>query len=98
MNKPKAPSVQEIMDRHPPEKKFRASPISATIWANDVEKDGKKATFRTVVLERTYKDPKSGEFKTTNKLRVHDLPKATLVLNKAYEYLALVDTETIEEL
>ena len=91
-----APSVQEIMGRHPPEKTFRASPISATIWANEVEKDGKKAIYRSVVLERTYKD-KEGEFKKTNKLRLNDLPKATLVLNKAYEYLVLVDTESINE-
>jgi len=92
----KAPSVQEVMGKQLPEKKFIASPIAATIWANEAEKDGKKLTFRTVQLDRVYKD-KQGEWQHTNSLRVSDLPKASLVLNKAYEYLAMVDKESIDE-
>lgn len=92
---PKIPSVQEVMGKTLPDKKFRASPITATIWANEVEREGKKTLFRTVVLDRTYKD-KDGEFKSTHSLRLNDLPKAMLVLNKAYEYLALAD-DSIEE-
>ena len=91
-----APTVQEVMGKQLPEKKFRASPISATIWAHDAEKDGKKFQYKTVVLDRTYRD-KSGEFKNTNSMRVNDLPKAMLVLNKAYEYLTLTDAESINE-
>ncbi|MGM5485022.1 MAG: hypothetical protein ACQEP1_04080 [Nanobdellota archaeon] len=69
-----------------PEKKFVASPVSATIWKNKSEKDGKEFSFETVSLERNFKD-KNGEWKSTSNMRVNDLPKAALVLNKAYEYL-----------
>ena len=96
MEKLKIPTVQEIMGRKLPEKKFKASPISATIWANETEKDGKKIVFKTVVLDRTYRD-RDGSWKQTSSLRVADIPKAALVLNKAYEYLALNDIESIDE-
>ena len=72
-----------------PEKKFRASPISATIWSNEVTStDGEAKVFRTINLERTYKD-REGNWKKTNSLRVNDLPKAILVLNKAYEFISI---------
>lgn len=94
--KQRVPSVQEVMGKQLPEKKFIASPIAATIWANEAEKDGKKIIFRTVALDRIYKD-KEGEWKHTSSMRIHDLPKACLVLNKAYEYLAMTDAESIDE-
>lgn len=78
-----------------PEKKFRAGAITATVWNNKLQKDGKETSFQTVSFERSYKDD-SGNWQTTNNLRTSDLPKAFLVLNKAYEYLAM--TPTAEEL
>ena len=97
MESVKAPTVQEVMGKKMPEKKFRASPVSATIWGNEAERDGKKTKFFTVSLDRSYKD-KADQWQNTHNLRVSDLPKAMLVLGKAYEYLALVDIETIEEI
>lgn len=86
------------IDTNKPEKKFRASPISATIWTNEIQtKDGETRLYRTVSLERTYKD-KDGAWKSTTSLRVHDLPKAALVLNKAYEYITIKEeSDSVEE-
>lgn len=86
------------IDKNTPEKKIRASPISATIWANEVKtKDGETRLYRTVTLERAYKD-KDGVWKSTGSLRTNDLPKAILVLNKAFEYVSIRDvTDGIEE-
>ncbi|MGV8150576.1 MAG: hypothetical protein ACP5NV_02505 [Candidatus Woesearchaeota archaeon] len=84
----KVPSVNDVMGKNLPEKKFRAGAIAATVWANDVVRDGKKITYRTVSFERSYKD-KDDTWKQTNSLRTTDIPKAVLVLSKAYEYLAL---------
>ena len=80
-----------------PEKKFRAGAIAATIWKNDVEKEGKTFEFKTVSLERNYKD-KNDEWQTTSTLRINDIPKAVLVLNKAYEYLTLKEQNMHDEL
>lgn len=75
-----------------PEKKFRAGAIAATVWKNESVKDGKVFEYRTISFDRNYQDAK-GEWKTTNSLRVNDLPKAGLVLSKAYEYVMLKDKQ-----
>lgn len=87
----KVPSVSEIMGKKQPEQKFKAGPISATVWVNQgTDNEGKQTSYRTVSFERSYLD-KEGNWQTTNSLRVGDIPKAVLVLNKAYEHLMLKD-------
>ena len=78
-----------------PEKKFSTGAISATVWKNTgkSKKTGEEVEFRTITLQRAYKD-KNDEWQHTNSMRVNDLPKAALVINKAYEYLVLRDTSS----
>ncbi|MDP7179713.1 MAG: hypothetical protein QF824_00385 [Candidatus Woesearchaeota archaeon] len=72
-----------------PEKKFSTGAICATIWKNNgTTKTGEPSEFRTIKIERRYKD-KEDNWQSTNSLRVGDLPKAALVLNKAYEHIVL---------
>src|SRR3989338_6160687 len=73
-----------------PEKKFSAGAICATIWRNNGtnKKTGEAVEYRTIQLDRRYKD-KEGNWQSTGSLRLNDLPKASLVLQKAYEYLVL---------
>ena len=71
-----------------PDKKFVAGSVSATIWKNTSEKDGKEFSYETISIERNFKD-KNDEWKTTSTMRINDLPKAEMVLKKAYEYLTL---------
>ena len=79
-----------------PIKKFKAGAISATIWENQAQnKQGEEVTYNSVSFDRTYKDA-NGEWQKTNSLRTSDLPKAALVLNKAYEFLALNRPEAAE--
>ncbi len=78
-----------------PEKKIRAGAISATIWKNSKQKDGKNFEYRSVSFERSYKD-KSGQWKTTNSLSMQDLPKAIAVIDEAYKYL-IFNTSNISE-
>lgn len=90
------PTVEEVMGKKRPEKKFRAGAISATIWSNETKNDkGEASTYHTVSFARNYTD-KDGNWKTTSSLRVTDLPKAQLVLQKAYEYLSLSDDDSID--
>lgn len=88
------------MENKKPEKVFSTGAINVAVWKNDgVSKDGNKTEFRTVNIQRRYAD-KSGEWKSTSTLRINDLPKAALALNKAFEYLVMKgqDTEFIEEI
>ena len=82
------------MDKNIPEKKFSTGVISATVWKNKgtSKKDGASVEFSTITLQRRYTD-KDGNWKSTNSMRINDLPKAALVLNKAYEYLVLKEEQ-----
>lgn len=71
-----------------PEKKFSTGEISATVWNNEVKKDGKALQFRTVSFQKRYKDS-DGEWKESKSLKPADLPKAVLVLSKAFEFVSL---------
>lgn len=67
-----------------PEKKFRAGAVAATVWLNKTE----KGDYHTISIERNYKDQQD-KWQSTNSLRINDLPKANVVLQKAYEYIVL---------
>lgn len=97
-NRPKAPSLDEVMAKKKPQKKFRAGPISATIWANESKNEkGEAVSFNTISFDRNYMD-KDGNWQTTNSLRTGDIPRAILVLQKAYEYLSLVeDNDSVQD-
>ena len=70
-----------------PEKKFRAGAISATVWLNRGQNSlGEASEYRTISIERNYKN-KEDKWQSTNSLRLNDLPKAKVVLGKAYEFL-----------
>ncbi|MDP3640065.1 MAG: hypothetical protein Q8R53_02575 [Nanoarchaeota archaeon] len=72
-----------------PEKKFRAGGVAATIWQNNGKSaSGEPTEYRTIALERSYTD-KEGKWQSTNSMRVNDLPRAQVVLQKAYEFLVL---------
>lgn len=70
-----------------PEQKFRAGSVTATVWKNKGNRNGRETEFYTVGLERSYK--KGDEWQNTSSLRVQDIPDAELVLRKTYEYLRL---------
>ena len=79
--------------RNVPEKKFSTGVITATVWQNQGKsRNGEAVAYRTVSLQRRYKD-KNGVWQSANSFRVNDLPKASLVLQKAYEYLVLRETQ-----
>jgi hypothetical protein len=72
-----------------PERKFRAGAVAATVWLNKGQNaQGEETEYRTVSLERSYTD-KQGQWQHTTTLRMNDLPKAAVALQKAYESVVL---------
>ena len=85
--------VVEMETKNVPEKKFSTGVITATVWQNNGKgRNGETVSYRTVSLQRRYKD-KNGIWQSANSFRVNDLPKASLVLQKAYEYVVLREQE-----
>lgn len=72
-----------------PAKKFECGGISVAVWANEIQTDAGPRTVERVTLERRYKDATTGEWKSTNGFRENEIPRAILLLSKAYEALAL---------
>jgi hypothetical protein len=72
-----------------PEKKFTAGTIAATIWRNQTA-DGQE--YHSISFSRRYKD-KEGNWKDTSSLTKNDLPRAIVVLQEAYKYLTLKESQ-----
>jgi hypothetical protein len=89
-------TVQEYVredSKNLPERKFRAGAISATIWKNKGHNtSGEETEFRTISIERGYQD-KDGNWQKTNSMRVNDLPRLQIVLQKAYESIVLSEQD-----
>ena len=92
--KPQQRMPQNQQDQNAPNKplaRFTAGAVSATVWSNQSQgKDGE--SYNTVSLQRRYRD-REGNWKSASALRVNDLPKAHLVLSKAYEFLVMQDAD-----
>ncbi len=73
-----------------PEKKFRAGAINASVWKNHGQRDGQAVEYHTISFERRYKD-RDGQWKSTNSLRINDLPRAALLLQEAYRYCVMAE-------
>jgi len=85
----KTTTESSVSAKNMPEMKFRAGAVCATVWQNTGQnKDGEETQYNTISIERSYKDKKD-EWQSTNSMRINDLPRASLVLKKAYEYLVL---------
>jgi hypothetical protein len=76
-----------------PEKRFSAGAVVATVWQNQGKnKEGQDVAYRTVSLQRRYKD-KDGNWQNASSFRTGDLPRVSLVMHKAYEFLVLKESE-----
>jgi len=84
--------MNQIKEINQPEKKFRAGGISATVWKNTgiSQRTGQPTEYRTISLQRAYTD-KDGKWQHTASFRINDLPKASVVLNQAYEFLVTME-------
>lgn len=74
-----------------PKKKYQAGQISVTAWENEREVNGQKIPMTSFQLQKRYKDGE--EWKTSNSLNLNDLPKAAMLLQKAYEETVLKSKE-----
>ncbi len=61
---------------------------SASIFVNKIEKEGREIELPKVALDVGYKDDK-GEWHSTNRVDMNEIPKVILVLSKAYEWIAM---------
>jgi len=82
-----------------PIEKFKCGSVEAAIFENTVSKGDTSFTLRKAVIQRNYLD-KNDTWQSTSSLDVNDIPKAMLVLSKAYDFMTTkeVAREKREEL
>ena len=69
-----------------PEKSFKCGGCEAAVFENEIVKGGKKLGIKKISFQKRYKNA-DGEWKSTGSLDVNEIPKAILVLFRAYEYV-----------
>ncbi len=68
-----------------PETTFRLGNVSASVFVNEVDGDGGKRKFRSVNVQRSYRD--GDETKFVSSFGLGDLPTAIRVLQLAQAYV-----------
>lgn len=71
----------------PPEKIFMIGQCKAAIFRNLIVRNGQEFTVPKVKFEIRFKDKRTGRWQGTSCMTLPEIPKAILVLQKAFEYL-----------
>ena len=70
-----------------PVQKIRAGQVSCALWENEIVVGSRKIKTLKATLERRFKDPATGEWKSSGSFGRNEIPLATYCLQKAFEYI-----------
>lgn len=79
------------MAKKSPEKVFRIGHVSASVFVNEVENEGGTREFRSVNVQRSYRD--GDETKFASSFTLADLPQAIRVLQLAQQHVEQAEAE-----
>jgi hypothetical protein len=79
-----------------PIKDFRAGNIQASVWRNEVQKEGQTVVRHSVRIQKQFKND-DGDYQETPYYFRDDLPKLILVAQKAFEFIALAASKDADE-
>ena len=71
-----------------PETVFRIGSVRASVFVNEIVSDSGKRSFRTVAIQRRYRDDSDGEWKSSNSFGLGELPQAITALDLAMKHVA----------
>lgn len=75
-----------------PEATFRYGNVSASVFVNETESNGQKRQFRSVNVQRSYRDGEETKF--TSSFSLSDLPSAIRALEVAQRHVEGKEVET----
>ena len=76
-----------------PIKEFKAGTVRAAIWKEDREDAGRQTVRFSVKIEKRYFDEASKDWRNTDYFFANDLPRLRLVAERAFEFIALRETD-----
>ena len=75
-----------------PVEKFQAGQVSAALWENEIEVNGKTVPVLKATVQRRYKD-KSGKWQSSNSFGRNEIPLAIYCLQQAFEKIIETQNE-----
>ena len=75
-----------------PVEKFQAGQVSAALWENEFEVNGRTVPMLKVTVQRRYKD-KSGSWQSSGSFGRNEIPLAIYCLQKAFEKIIETQNE-----
>ena len=67
-----------------PLSKFEAAGVCVALWENSANINGEQRTLLKASVERRYKDPKDGSWKSSTSFSRNELPVLQHLLSRAY--------------
>jgi hypothetical protein len=86
----------EQQNNSKPIKDFRSGGVQASIWRNEVEKNGQTVVRHSVRIQKQFRK-EDGNYEQTEYYFRDDLPKLILVAQKAFEFISLKESKDAEE-
>jgi len=83
-------------EKSKPIKDFRSGNIQASIWRNEVDKDGQTVVRHSVRIQKQFRNDE-GDYQETNYYFRDDIPRLILVAQKAFEFISLSESKEAEE-
>ena len=80
------------MPQQIPVAKFRAGPVSAALWENEIQVAGRTVTVVKATIQRRYKDT-DGQWKSSTSFGRNEIPLAVHCLQKAFEKMIDLQNE-----
>jgi len=79
-----------------PVAKFKAGPISAALWENEIKTgNGHTATVLKATIQRRYKDS-NGSWKSSGSFSRNEIPLAIYCLQKSFEKMISANDEEVD--
>lgn len=79
-----------------PVKEFRAGTVSASVWRNEVQKDGQTILRYSVRIQKRFRKD-DGSYENTEYYFPEELPKLQLCAQRAFEYAVLKERTDLGE-
>lgn len=76
-----------------PVAKFKAGQVSAALWENEININGRKTVILKATVQRRYKD-KNGLWQSSSSFSRNEIPLAIYCLQKAFE--KIIETQANE--
>ena len=76
-----------------PVKEFRVGPITGAIWCKQDVINGRAVNKHSIKIQKRFFDKTTGDWHDTDYFFPNDLPRLCLVAAKAFEHIALRESE-----